>query len=74
MALRRKEGFLRALRLWAKLALVALLVADYLYLIRLNSAFAVHANRHSAVFYRILNETVSPALIGTVFLILVKPV
>ncbi len=59
--------------LWAKLVLVAALVAAYGYLIRSNSAFAVDANQHSTLFYRIVNESVTVALIGIVILVVVKP-
>jgi protoporphyrinogen IX oxidase len=57
----------------AKFALVGLLIAEYVYLIVLEKAFARDANRHAAIFYRILNEVGTLLLIGIVFLVVLKP-
>ena len=59
--------------LWGKLVLVALVAAEYVYLIRLRTAFALDANIHTAFFYRVLNEFVTVILIGIVILVVVKP-
>jgi putative membrane protein len=60
--------------LHAKLALVAVLVAQHFYLYRLMIDFKHDRNRHSHVFYRWLNEIPTlPALIGIVILVVVKP-
>jgi putative membrane protein len=58
----------------AKLALVAVLVAQHIYLGKLMIDFKHDRNRHSHVFYRWLNEIPTlPALIGIVILVVVKP-
>ncbi|MCE2989529.1 MAG: protoporphyrinogen oxidase HemJ [Nitrosomonadaceae bacterium] len=58
----------------AKLFLVAVLVAQHVYLGKLMNDFKHDRNRHSHVFYRWLNEIPTlPALIGIVILVVVKP-
>lgn len=58
----------------AKLFLVAVLVAQHIYLGKLMIDFKHDRNRHSHVFYRWLNEIPTlPALIGIVILVVVKP-
>ena len=58
----------------AKLALVAILVAQHFYLGKLMFDFKHDRNQHSHVFYRWLNEIPTlPALIGIVILVIVKP-
>jgi putative membrane protein len=58
----------------AKLALVAVLVAQHIYLGKLMFDFKHDRNTHSHVFYRWLNEIPTlPALIGIVILVVVKP-
>jgi putative membrane protein len=57
-----------------KLALVAVLVAQHLYLGKLMVDFKHDRNQHGHVFYRWLNEIPTlPALIGIVILVVVKP-
>ena len=60
--------------LYAKLALVMLLIAQHFYLGKLVSDFEHDRNRHGHVFYRWLNEIPTlPALIAIVILVVVKP-
>jgi putative membrane protein len=60
--------------LYAKLALVALLIAFHIYLGMLLRDFAHDGNRHGHVFYRWLNEIPAlPILVGIVFLVVMKP-
>jgi putative membrane protein len=60
--------------LYAKLALVALLIAHHLWLGKLMQDFRHDRNRHSHVFYRWINEIPAlPILIGVVFLVVLKP-
>ena len=60
--------------LYAKLALVVLLIAFHAYLGVLLRDFARDRNRHSHVFYRWLNEIPAlPILIAIVFLVVMKP-
>ena len=60
--------------LYAKLALVALLIAFHIYLGMLLRDFERDRNRHSHVFYRWLNEIPAlPILVAIVFLVVMKP-
>ncbi len=60
--------------LYAKLALVALLIAFHIYLGMLLRDFANNRNRHGHVFYRWLNEIPAlPILVAIVFLVVMKP-
>ena len=60
--------------LYAKLALVALLIAFHIYLGMLIRDFAHDHNRHGHVFYRWLNEIPAlPILVAIVFLVVMKP-
>jgi putative membrane protein len=59
--------------LWAKLVFVAFLIGEYIFLIRAKLAFAADANRHSALFYRVINELATVALIAIVIFVVVKP-
>jgi putative membrane protein len=60
--------------LYAKLALVALLIAHHLWLGKLMQDFKRDRNRHSHVFYRWINEIPAlPILVGVVFLVVLKP-
>ena len=59
--------------LYAKLVLVAGLIAYHEWLGVLMRAFARDANRHSHVFYRWLNEAPVLLLIAIVVLVVVKP-
>ena len=59
--------------IWVKLALVAVLTAFHLALARWRDAFSANNNLHSTRFFRILNELPTLAMIGIVFLVVVKP-
>jgi putative membrane protein len=59
--------------IWAKLALVAALVAFHLALAGWRRAFAADRNRHPARFYRMVNELPMLALIAIAILVVVKP-
>jgi putative membrane protein len=56
-----------------KLVLVAILTAFHFWLSRLRRIFAADRNRHSARFYRVINELPTLALIAIVILVVVKP-
>ncbi len=72
-ALAWKGRWFVAAWLWAKLAIVILLAAEYFFLIRARSAFAADRNEHSVLFYKIVNEIGTVALIGIVILVVLKP-
>jgi len=59
--------------LYAKLALVFLLLIFHFYCGALIADFAAHRNRHGQVFYRWLNEVPTFLLIAIVILVVVKP-
>ena len=60
--------------LYAKLALVAALIAFHIYLGMLLRDFSHDRNRHGHVFYRWLNEIPAlPILVAIVFLVVMKP-
>jgi len=59
--------------IWAKLALVAMLIAYHGGLGHWRRAFARDRNRHSPRFFRIVNELPTLALIGIVVFVVVKP-
>jgi putative membrane protein len=60
--------------LYAKLALVVVLVVHHVWLGKLMQDFKHERNRHSHVFYRWINEIPAlPVLIGIVFLVVLKP-
>jgi putative membrane protein len=60
--------------LYAKLALVAILVAHHVWLGKLMLDFRHDRNRHGDVFYRWINEIPAlPVLVGTVLLVVFKP-
>jgi len=60
--------------LYAKLALVVVLVVHHVWLGKLMQDFKHERNRHSHVFYRWINEIPAlPVLIGVVFLVVLKP-
>ena len=59
--------------LYAKLALVAALIAYHEWLGALMRAFARDDNRHSHVFYRWVNEAPVLLLFAIVILVVVKP-
>ena len=59
--------------IWAKLALVAALSAFHIALARWQRAFSANGNTHSTRFFRVVNELPTVAMIGIVFLVVVKP-
>ncbi len=60
--------------LYAKLVLVAILVAHHIWLGKLMLDFRRDRNRHGDVFYRWINEIPAlPVLIGAVLLVVFKP-
>ncbi|TMI05469.1 MAG: CopD family protein [Betaproteobacteria bacterium] len=60
--------------LYAKLALVAILVAHHLWLGKLMRDFREDRNRHRDVFYRWINEIPAlPLLVAIVLLVVFKP-
>ncbi|HEX3096731.1 MAG TPA: protoporphyrinogen oxidase HemJ [Usitatibacter sp.] len=59
--------------LYAKLALVILLVAYHFWMRKLLGDFARDANRRSHVFYRWVNEMPTVLLVAIVILVVVKP-
>jgi protoporphyrinogen IX oxidase len=59
--------------IWAKLGLVAALLAYHGALARWRHAFDTDRNRHSSRFFRIVNELPTLALIAIVVLVVVKP-
>jgi putative membrane protein len=60
--------------LYAKLSLVAILVAHHLWLGALMHAFQHDRNRHGDTFYRWINEIPTlPVLVGIVLLVVFKP-
>jgi putative membrane protein len=59
--------------LHAKLALVVALSALHGFLSRWRRDFANDRNRHSARFYRLINEIPTVLMIGIVILVVVKP-
>jgi len=59
--------------LYAKLALVSVLILYHLWCGRLLRDFREDANRHSHVWYRWFNEFPVLILIGVVILVVVKP-
>ena len=59
--------------LWAKLILVAGLIAYHLYCLKIVREFRAGTARHSHVFYRWINEIPALLLIAIVLLAVVKP-
>jgi putative membrane protein len=57
----------------AKLVLVVILSAVHGLLARWRKDFAADRNRHSAKFYRVVNELPTVLMIGIVILAIVKP-
>ena len=66
-------GWLTAGWLHAKLALVLILSGVHGLFARWVKDFAADRNRHSAAFYRIVNEVPTLLMIGIVILAIVKP-
>ncbi len=59
--------------MWAKLALLVLLQADYFLLAVWQRHFAEDRNQHTARFYRVINEVPTLLMIGIVIMVIVKP-
>ena len=68
------EGFRDGYWLSVKLALVVVLSGVHLMLIRHLRAFARDQNRHSARYFRILNEVPTVLMIAIVVMVIVRPV
>jgi|SRR5665213_2658362 len=68
-----RAGFAQAGWLHVKLVLVLAMSGLHGYFVRLLKQFAADTNRHSAKFYRILNEVPTALLIVIVILATVKP-
>jgi putative membrane protein len=60
--------------LYAKVALVVLLVAYHFWMGSLMADFARDANRHTHVYYRWVNEVPVVILFAIVLLVVVKPI
>jgi putative membrane protein len=58
---------------WLKSALVISMTAVHGFLSRWRRMFAVDANRHTAGFYRAINEVPTVLLVSIVILVVVKP-
>jgi putative membrane protein len=67
------EVFRDAYWLWVKFALVILLTATHLLMIRHLRDFAGDRNRHSQRYFRILNEVPTVLMIAIVILVIVRP-
>ena len=59
--------------MWAKFALLLGMQAVHGGLVRWQRDFATDANRHEAVYYRVMNEVPTLLMVGIVILIVVKP-
>lgn len=59
--------------IWLKLALVLTLVVFHGLMEKWRAAFAIDNNRHSAKFYRMVNEVPTLLMIGIVLLVVAKP-
>lgn len=59
--------------LWAKIVLVLALSALHGMLARWRKDFAADDNRHSAKFYRIINEVPTVLIVAIVLLVVLKP-
>jgi putative membrane protein len=73
IALALKGSFFGASWLDWKLVLVLLMTAIYAYLVWTRYRFAADANRHSARYFRMVNEIPTLLLIGIVVLAVLKP-
>jgi len=67
------HGYMQMGWMHTKLSLVALLLMYHLYLGKLLFAFKANRNRHSHVFYRVLNEIPVIFLVAIIILAVVKP-
>jgi protoporphyrinogen IX oxidase len=68
-----KGEFFKAAWLNWKFILVAAMTGIYFYLVGLRYRFAADNNRHSAKFYRVLNEIPTLLLIAIIILAVLKP-
>ena len=68
-----QAGWFAAGWLYAKLALVLAMSAVHGLFVRHVREFAADRNRHSAKYYRIINEVPTVLLIGIVLLVVLKP-
>jgi putative membrane protein len=59
--------------LWAKIVLVLALSAAHGLCVRWMKDFAADRNRHSAIFYRIINEVPTVLMVLIVLLVVLKP-
>jgi protoporphyrinogen IX oxidase len=59
--------------IWAKLALVLSLTAFHAALMVWRRAFAADRNRHSARYFRMVNELPTAAMVAIVILVVLKP-
>jgi protoporphyrinogen IX oxidase len=67
------SGFIHSPWLHAKLGLVVLLTANYIYFARARLALERGESRHSPKFFKIINEIPTLLMIGIVILVVVKP-
>ena len=67
------SGFIHAPWLHAKLGLVVLLTANYVYLAHTRLALERGENRHSPKFFKAINEIPTLLMIAIVILVVVKP-
>lgn len=67
------SGYMHNGWMHAKLSLVMLLFVYHLYLGKLYFAFKADKNKHTHMFYRIINEIALVFLIAIVVLVVVKP-
>ncbi len=67
------QAYSQQIWVWAKIALVALLVGYHHYCLRIIKAFADDRAIHSERFFRIFNELPVLILVGAVILVVVKP-
>jgi protoporphyrinogen IX oxidase len=73
IALALISEYFRVSWLQAKVGLVVLMTANYLYLVRARHALALGENRHSPRYFRIINEIPTLLMIAIVILAVVKP-
>ncbi len=67
------EGYLHMGWMHAKLSIVGLLILYHLYCGKLLLDFKYDRNKHSHVYYRVLNEIPVLFLVGAVILVIVQP-
>jgi putative membrane protein len=66
-------GWISAYWLQCKLVLVVALSGVHGLLVRWTNDFAVDRNRHTAQFYRIINEVPALLMVGIVIMVVIKP-